>query len=211
MRLCSSCHSVNADENVFCESCGTPLKEKRLCPGCGTQCSEEATFCHKCGRSLRGGTSVPAPGAVASNPLTRPLLLGAAGAVLALVGVFMPFIRVPLLGGVSYLRLDSTKGLLVVAAAVLGGGALIARVYSFSMLSAIGAAGLTGYDLYDAISSIERAKGGDNVENIGEAIASVSQIAPGGIVIVLGAVLLFVASVWAADLEKRQKAAGGDG
>ena len=209
MRLCSCCHSANTDENVFCRSCGAALTDgTTACPDCGAKYAEGAQFCHKCGRPLRGGTRAPAPVAATSNPLTKPFLLGAAGAVLALLGVFMPFVRVPLLGGVNYLRLDSTKGLLIVAAAVLGGGALIARVYKFSTLVAMGAVALTGRDLYDAISGIEKAKGGDS---LGQSLASTVQIAPGGIVIILGAILLFVASVWAADLEKRRSGAGVDG
>jgi uncharacterized membrane protein YvbJ len=53
MRVCSSCGSVNGDENVFCQSCGTTLGDgKTTCPSCGTKHAEGAQFCHRCGSPL---------------------------------------------------------------------------------------------------------------------------------------------------------------
>ena len=53
MKVCPSCHTEYADEDVFCKHCGKKLIQANVCPSCGKEVDSDATFCPHCGFNLR--------------------------------------------------------------------------------------------------------------------------------------------------------------
>ena len=52
---CFKCKTINADDAVFCEECGSRLGEKprEYCESCGTMNSPGQKFCGECGAKLK--------------------------------------------------------------------------------------------------------------------------------------------------------------
>ena len=62
--LCSSCHSENLPDAVFCVECGSRIEQP--CQTCGATNPHGSKFCRKCGKRLVGEVSAPQPKTVAS-------------------------------------------------------------------------------------------------------------------------------------------------
>ena len=52
MVKCPEC-GKEADDNPFCASCGTKIKQENLCPQCNEEIDEESVFCPKCGTKIK--------------------------------------------------------------------------------------------------------------------------------------------------------------
>lgn len=82
-----------------------------FCTGCGNQLPEEANVCPNCGKPVEGAKKVDINGALnnvagdfkksvnsAKGGMGLPLILGLAGAVVALISLFLPFVTVSIFG-----------------------------------------------------------------------------------------------------------------
>lgn len=179
MRRCPSCHRENADDHAFCGACGAALE------GMNREAArpQGAAFCTKCGRPLQSWAQKTASSLRALSPPRWPVLLGSFGGMLALLGVSLPFVYAVI--GINYPRISLFRGLIVVISSVLGSAALWLEAYIAGIFLAIVIAAMAGFDLYSAVSETQK-----------QALSYV-QVAPGGIIIILGAILLLAGNIWA--------------
>lgn len=55
--ICPKCGKESVEDALYCEWCGTHLKNKEICPKCGRGSVEGALYCEWCGTSLEPKTS----------------------------------------------------------------------------------------------------------------------------------------------------------
>ena len=66
---CTFCEAENAEDAVFCSSCGKRIDGKKNCPACGALNPEAASFCSSCGASMKAAPAPkPAPAAQNATP-----------------------------------------------------------------------------------------------------------------------------------------------
>jgi hypothetical protein len=84
-------------------------------------------------------------------------LTAAIGAALIIFGVFSPIINVPFLGGVPFLRMDSTDSYVVIISALLGAGLCLMELRWSGLLTGIITLAITAFaysQINERISSI---------------------------------------------------------
>jgi hypothetical protein len=113
-RVCSRCDYVISDDAKFCPSCGTPAPPAPLlCRACGKENIPGARFCAACGAASGAATTLPSPlpARIDAEPIIDDLapaaapwwqrgglLIGSAGALLALLLVLFWFNRFEWMG-----------------------------------------------------------------------------------------------------------------
>ena len=50
---CPNCGNMAPEGSLFCNQCGTPLKQEVQCPSCGEMIPANSVFCPKCGKMVR--------------------------------------------------------------------------------------------------------------------------------------------------------------
>lgn len=98
---CSQCGHSNKAAAKFCEECGAALQAPP-CASCGHALSLSAKYCENCGAPVQSGSSTAKVGSAESQSHARPdkarnkprrTALVLLGAILVVVGVFLPWIR----------------------------------------------------------------------------------------------------------------------
>jgi ribosomal protein L40E/drug/metabolite transporter (DMT)-like permease len=93
MKTCSKCGNTIADDALFCDKCGTQIKndQKKICSTCGKQLDMSSQFCTKCGTSQN--TSNPS----VSTGLQKPKINNKQFAVIALcVSILLCLVLFPM-------------------------------------------------------------------------------------------------------------------
>ena len=73
--ICKNCRTDNAEDAVFCKSCGKRLDGNIICPNCGKQLDGDSGFCNYCGNRIN----------VVQTPVT-PAVLSVPAAVKSVTG-----------------------------------------------------------------------------------------------------------------------------
>ncbi len=73
--ICKNCGTGNAEDAVFCKSCGKRLDGNIICPNCGKQLDGDSGFCNYCGNRIN----------VVQTPVT-PAVLSVPAAVKSVTG-----------------------------------------------------------------------------------------------------------------------------
>ena len=121
-------------------------------------------------------------------------IVGVAGAILVIVGCFMPFVNIPLIGGISYAFPPGKSmgdGVIVAALALLG---LLGALRGGSLLLLLGSVlgGLVfGYSLYNISGALNKSREAGGLEG---AFMSASGLGVGVAAIGIGLLLMFVSS-----------------
>jgi hypothetical protein len=162
----------------------------RLCPMCSAEDVGENVHCQEFGKPLRSTQSPqPTASSTRSRPMA-PLALGSIGAALILVAVFLP-----LAGGIKFADCMPSIWHVLIVLPILGFIALLMRAYMGTMIVVviisafiwIGYAGIKESDLFPE-----------------------TRMGAGGVLMIIGAVLLYAGSISGKLLDKRKKARGKD-
>jgi len=143
------------DMLIACKACGRNNSlQRRVCLYCradpqtgeqaNARASEDSTKEKSVEISLmseprRGGIEI------SGNDITQPVAL--IGSILLFIGVFCPFISVPILGGVNYFQSGRSLGTIVALLAVTAFIFTLRQDYKLLLSSAIGGLGLTAFSL----------------------------------------------------------------
>lgn len=140
--------------------------------------------------------------------------VGIAGSICLLIGVFVPFVRVPVLGTVSYVHQGSGEGMIVAALSVLSFLLCFTRNMRFLHLPSLLAACLMVFTYYRFRVSlkgihgeIEKGLSGNPFKGLAEVAVQSIQLEWGVAVLFSGIVLLCGASIMALN-KKRSKLLG---
>ncbi len=126
--------------------------------------------------------------------MDRKQILGVAGAIILGIGAFCPIVSMKAAGALTFFNQGRGDGVILLA---LAAGALmlaILRRQTTLLASAVGAAGLVGYDLYRFWVRLDQARaelaaGGASPEQL----AGAPQLSWGWLVMAAGLALLFAA------------------
>lgn len=94
---CAKCGSDVPEGNRFCSNCGTEVSAvsaaPAACPSCGAEVSPDIKFCGQCGQSLAPSKSTAIAPALAflKVPFLKQALVSAAGAILMLIALAVPW------------------------------------------------------------------------------------------------------------------------
>ena len=159
-------------------------------PNCSAQNADKNVHCQECDKPLLSTQSPqPAPSPTRSRPVV-PLVLGSLGAALILIAVFLP-----LADDVKFADCMPSIWYALIVLPIVGFIALLMRAYMGTMIVVviisafiwIGYAGIKESDLFPE-----------------------TRIGTGGVLMIIGAVLLYAGSISGKLLDKRKKARGKD-
>lgn len=171
----------------------------KKCPFCAEDVQDAAVYCKHCHRPL---TSAPL---VSNRSSNLPMMLGVAGVVLLFVGVFLPIVRLPILGSMNYFQNGRGDGVIVLLMAAVAVLLLVRRRFVWLMVP--GASTLAGlvlaiFRLQSRISEMRASQARDLADNpfrgFAEALTQSVQLEYGWAVLALGAVALISAALLAA-------------
>jgi hypothetical protein len=134
--FCPACGKENTATVAFCTYCGVPLQQQAAATAAPIQAST-STAAAKAANAQKMATSFLAA-------LTLPEKIIGAGAVVALIGFFLPFIAIPGLGDIAAMAMpDPTGGSGIPSSSLslMGLGKFAGAVY-FILLGALASAGL---------------------------------------------------------------------
>ena len=128
-------------------------------------------------------------------------LIGFLGSALLFLGVFLPFVKLPIVGDLNYVANGSGDGEFVLVLAVLSFGCMLLRWYRQLWITAVGAGGVLAFTFFNFQSNIKQATTQlqtDLKDNPFRGLADVAvqsiQLQWGWAVLVIGIVLLVAAA-----------------
>lgn len=134
-------------------------------------------------------------------------LMGLAGAGLLFLGVFLPILRVPIVGSLNYFRNGQGDGVVVLVLAVITVVAVIQDNYKWLWGTGLGAFAMLTFTFVNfqvkmssARSDMERELADNPFAGLGTAMIESVQLEWGWVVLVTGAALV-TAAAWRANLE----------
>src|SRR5688572_3382066 len=134
--------------------------------------------------------------------MSQRQLIGLSGALILLVGVFLPIASLPFFGAITYIRNGRADGVIVLVLALISIGLVLTRKYRETYLTASTALGVIAFTLTALLSmtskmqeDIARSLKGNIFAGIGEALSQAIQIQWGWAILFVGAGLLIVASL----------------
>lgn len=125
-------------------------------------------------------------------PLTVPQLAGLVGALLLVIGVFVPIISLPLVGNVNYFRNGSGDGVIVLILALFSVILILARRYRWLWITSGLALGLLTFTLLNLILLLSEMEATLSEELAGNMFAGLAELAFQSVQIEWGWVLLFL-------------------
>ena len=201
------------DLNSFCTHCGEGLQtDARFCGACGQavenqgvaplpdQESRDQPRAHTAAGLAHHPTSAYC---VYSDVLDQRQVLGLLGAVLLFVGVFLPFVTIPLAGAQNLFQNGTGDGVLLLGLALAS--------FVFVFIRRLGALQVTGLlsvliltyrfvmfrqNLDKVRDSMDTALRGNPFSGLGEAVFQSIKIEWGFAVLLVGAIALLGAGVW---------------
>jgi hypothetical protein len=180
----------------------------KRCPFCAEEIQEGAIICRFCQRALAESSGVTV--ASRPHPISVPAILGLIGCTILFVGVFLPIVRLPIVGTTNYFqngRGDGTVllGLVAVSLLLIVAGRcrwlVVAGLPSLAMLV------FTFVNLRVKLAEIAQRSAADLADNpfrgIADALTASVQLEWGWAVLTIGAVLLIASAITAGRSGRR--------
>lgn len=178
------------------------------CWECGRELSSTAPLCPHCGAAQKkeGEETVVDKPAVG---LSAPVIAGLVGSGIMALGVFLPFLKLPIVGSINAFKNGQGDGIYILGIAIIAGLSFLAKKHLLAVLAGIVAGAIITIDTVDAMGRIAQAK--DLMANnpFGGLMATI-QLEWGVFVLFAGVALIFIAALWGNTLalkEKKEKAA----
>lgn len=125
------------------------------------------------------------------------------GALLVTIGVFCPFVSVPIMGSMSYFGNGKGDGSIVLVAALIAGGLALTRAYKPAAvvgLAILGVVGVTVVRFQSKMSDMRSEMANSLRDNpfagLAEGLANSVQLQWGVGMLVVGSILIIVAGFW---------------
>lgn len=141
-----------------------------------------------------------------------PTILGLIGAIVMGAGSFLPFVKIPIVGSITYFNNGQGDGVIVLGLALVAIAAILLRLYVLAGIGGVIAGALLGYTAWNmivVISSLQETIKTDLADNpfagIAESLLSSIQIEFGVYAIAIGVVLVIVASGWGTAIYRPRK------
>jgi len=171
------------------------------CGKCGEVYDKTAVFCSNCGNPLR----TPSYMYPAKVELLRvgPMIVGLFGTALIALGLFLPFVKLPIVGELNYFNNAQGDGLILLALAGLTAIACIFKVHWASVVTGVISTFFLTFAVTFTLSNIQNIKDqlvrelADNpYRGFTEGMLQGAQLSVGPIVIAMGIILLFASAGW---------------
>jgi len=117
----------------------------KKCPFCAEEIQDDAVYCKHCRQPLSGGSASLSQQQLSALRSNLPMLLGVGSAIFLFVGVFLPIVRLPIVGSINYFQNGRGDGVLVLVMMAVAVLLLLRRRFVWLMLP--GACVLTGLAL----------------------------------------------------------------
>jgi len=182
------------------------------CGKCGEIYDKTAVFCSNCGNPLRP----PLPTIRKQDDLLwmGPLIIGLLGTAIIAVGVFLPFVKLPIVGELNYFNNAQGGGLVLLALASITTLACARRIHWTPLVTGIVSSLILLIDTVNTLVMIQNAKDllarelADNpYRGLAEGMFQSAQLSMGPIVIAIGIILLFVSAGWGFALDAQARLA----
>ena len=173
-----------------CEVCNKDISEKdKFCPNCA---SDQRPFSERSTQQTAGGQSITIDKRV----------VGLAGCVILALGVFVPIIKLPIVGSMNYFNNGSGDGVFILGGAVVSLVLILANKYKALFVTSLASLGLLAYALFNFINQMAEIKtqmaeslAGNPFAGLGDLAMQSVQLEWGWIVLIVGAVLLMASAV----------------
>jgi len=181
------------------------------CGKCGEIHDKMAVFCSSCGNPLR----TPPSALPARIELLQigPVIVGIIGAAIIALGVFLPFVKLPVVGELNYFNNAQGDGLLLLILASVTALACACKIHWAPIVTGLVSGIILLIDTVNTLVKIQGVKDqmarelADNpYRGLAEGMLQGAQLSVGPIVIAMGIILLFVSAGWglALDAQTRQ-------
>ena len=139
-------------------------------------------------------------------------ILGIVGAVLLIAGVFLPLVKIPILGGVSFYDNNQAEAIIVIALAVISMVFIVAKRYSllgFSNIAMIAVMSSAGIQIarrtMSAKSTAQKIIGEKLTDKITNKAMEHVHVQWGVAILILGLILIILCAI----LRRKKKSSGG--
>lgn len=183
------------------------------CWECGNEISSTAPRCPHCGAAQKredeeAATEKP------SVEFSMPVIAGLVGTGIMALGVFLPFLKAPIIGSINAFKNGQGDGIFILGIAVVAGLSFLARKYLLAVLAGISAGAIITLDTVDAMDRIAQAKGMVDVQladnpfrDLAAGMMESIQLEWGVFVLYAGVALIFIAALWGNALALKEKKA----
>jgi hypothetical protein len=168
------------------------------CNECGGKISNKASSCPHCGAPNIGDRDISG-----NVPLPIFMIFGIIGTILAALGVFLPFMQVPIYGSVNLFHNAQGDGVIIVAMSCLTVLGFSTKKYLITLLPSVVSLSILFFDISNTLTRIQATK-----ENMASALADNPfrglasgmvesiEISYGAYIIAIGIVISIIAAVW---------------
>ncbi|HEX8459391.1 MAG TPA: hypothetical protein VF656_19015 [Pyrinomonadaceae bacterium] len=142
----------------------------------------------------------------------RKLALALVGAVLLVIGVFLPIVSMPMVGSINYFNNGRGDGIIIIALAAVTAALALAKKFKFVTFVGLASLALITYTLFRLLSGLnsaraemEKSMSGNLFKGLGDAFLSAIQVQWGWLPLLAGSFLVIAAGTVAPEMLKEDQ------